>query len=182
MKNIIIILTVFYAFNFTYAQEKFITKTGEINFKASVPSFEEVKANNKNVSAILTSNGAIVSLALVKGFRFKVALMEEHFNENYAESSEFPKTTFKGKIADFNLNELTEESKPYTISGVILFHGVEKQIDMPATIKLVDGDVHIIANFVLKPEDFNIEIPGIVSSKIAEEINVSTNFILKGKS
>ena len=34
-------------------QEKFATKTGEITFEASVPSFEEVKANNTNVSAVL---------------------------------------------------------------------------------------------------------------------------------
>jgi len=182
MKKLIIILSVFCAFNFINAQEKFITKTGVINFEASVPSFEEVKATHKNVSAILKDDGSIVSLALVKGFRFKVALMEEHFNENYAESSEFPKTTLKGKIIDFNLNDLSEEEKTYTISGVILLHGVEKQVDVPASIKLVDGDINIISNFILKPEDFKIEIPSIVSSKIAEEINVSASFILKSKS
>ena len=182
MKKLIIVLCVFCAFNFINAQEKFIAKTGTISFEASVPSFEEVKATNKNVSAILTDTGSIVSLALVKGFRFKVALMEEHFNENYAESSDFPKTTFKGKIADFNLSDLSEEDKSYTISGVITLHGVEKQVEVPASIKLIDGDVHIITNFILKPEDFKIEIPSIVSSKIAEEINVSATFILKSKS
>ena len=66
------------------SQGRYITKTGEINFEASVPSFEEVKAKNSNVSAILNSdNGEFATLALMKGFRFKVALMEEHFNENY---------------------------------------------------------------------------------------------------
>ena len=38
------------------------------------------------------------ALALVKGFRFKNALMEEHFNENYAESNEYPKAVFKGEL------------------------------------------------------------------------------------
>ena len=177
MKNLLIILFLFSTFNFINAQEKFITKTGEINFEASVPSFEEVKAKNNNISAILTDNGAIVCLGLMKGFRFKVALMEEHFNENYAESSKFPKTTFKGKIQDFNLNDLSETNKTYSISGVILMHGVEKEVEVPAEIKMVDGEVHIQTNFVLKPEDFDIEIPSIVSSKIAEEINVSANLI-----
>ena len=32
--------------------------------------------------------------------------------------------------------------------------------------------------FVLKPGDFNIEIPKVVSSKIAEEINVSATYLL----
>ena len=89
------------------AQEKFITKSGVINFEASVPSFEEVKAKHQSVSALLKSNGEFASLALVKGFRFKVALMEEHFNENYAESSKFPKATFKGKIKGFDISKLT---------------------------------------------------------------------------
>ncbi len=182
MKSLIFALSVFCVFNVLNAQEKFITKTGELNFEASVPSFEEVKANNKNVSAILTEDGALVSLALVKSFRFKIALMEEHFNENYAESSEYPKTTFKGKVANFKLKDLSEEGKTYTVSGIITLHGVEKQVEVPATIRMVDDEVHIVTNFVLKPEDFNIEIPSIVSSKIAEEINVSANFILKNKS
>ena len=75
MKNtVIVLLCVFSVFNFMKAQEKFITKTGEINFEASVPSFEEVNAKNENVSAILKSTGEFASLALMKGFRFKVAL------------------------------------------------------------------------------------------------------------
>ena len=70
-----------------FSQEKYLTKSGVLNFEASVEYFEEIKATNTNVTAILnTSNGQFAALALVKGFRFKNALMEEHFNENYAES------------------------------------------------------------------------------------------------
>ncbi len=77
--------------SFAPIQEKKLTKTGTITFEASVPSFEEVKGKNTAVTCILnTSNGEIAALALMKGFRFKVALMEEHFNENYIESSKFP--------------------------------------------------------------------------------------------
>ena len=47
-----------------HAQEKLKTKNGTITFEASVPSFEEVKASNMNVSAILnTSNGEFAALA-----------------------------------------------------------------------------------------------------------------------
>ncbi len=183
MKNtIVVLLSVLSILNYVNAQEKYITKTGEINFEASVPSFEEVKAKNTNVSAILNENGQFASLALMKGFRFKVALMEEHFNENYAESSEFPKTTFKGTIKDFELSQLNGEEKKYTITGIITMHDVDKSVEVPASIKLVEGVVHLSTNFVLKPGDFNIEIPSIVSSKIAEEVNVSANFVLKRKS
>ena len=63
------------------------------------PSFEEIAANTKTASCILDeTNGDFVALILVKSFKFKAPLMEEHFNENYMESSKFPKATFNGKI------------------------------------------------------------------------------------
>ena len=42
----------------------------------------------------MTKSKKLAALAIVKGFRFKVALMEEHFNENYAESQRYPKAKF----------------------------------------------------------------------------------------
>ena len=80
-----------------------ITRSGEIKFEASMPAFEEVAAKNNTVSCIFDkSTGDIAVLALVKAFRFKVPLMEEHFNENYIESDKFPKATFKGKVTNFD--------------------------------------------------------------------------------
>tara|TARA_R110000772_G_scaffold91154_1_gene187617 strand:- start:1582 stop:2136 length:555 start_codon:yes stop_codon:yes gene_type:complete len=163
-----------------FSQGRYVTKTGEINFEASVPSFEEVKAKNSNVSAIVNGdNGEFAALALMKGFRFKVALMEEHFNENYIESSKFPKATFKGKIIDFELSKLSESAKEYIVAGTITMHGVDKLVKLPATLTMTDNTISMKLRFTLKPEDFNIEIPNIVSSKIAEEIDVTANYSLK---
>ncbi len=159
-------------------QEKYATKTGEIAFEASVPSFEEVKAENSNVSAVLdVVSGNFAALALMKGFRFKVALMEEHFNENYIESSKYPKATFKGTIQDFSLSDLSGESK-YLIKGTMSLHGVDKNLEVPAIISIKNGAVYINTQFVLRPEEFDIKIPSIVSNKIADEVNVSAVFML----
>jgi len=161
------------------SQGRYITKTGEINFEASVPSFEEVKAKNSNVSAILNSdNGEFAALALMKGFRFKVALMEEHFNENYMESSKFPKATFKGKIIDFEVSKLSESAKEFIVAGQITMHGIDKFLELPATLAMADNTILMKLQFTLRPEDFNIEIPKIVSSKIAEEITVIADYSL----
>ncbi|MBR9846315.1 MAG: YceI family protein [Algicola sp.] len=159
----------------TLAQSKFITKTGVINFEASVPSFEEVSATNESVTAIVnTENGEIAALALVKGFRFKNALMEEHFNENYAESDKFPKATFKGKLVDFSLekNETT-----YLLNGEISFHG--KTIAIQNVI--VKASIHVdkiilTGEFITKASDFDIEIPKIVRNKITEDITITFQF------
>ena len=105
MKNIYLL---FLCISFTgISQEKYLTKSGVLNFEASVEAFEEIKASNSNVTAIFNAaNGQIAALALVKGFRFKNALMEEHFNENYAESDLYPKAIFKGELVGFSLDPL----------------------------------------------------------------------------
>ena len=36
------------------------------------------------------------------GFKFENQLMEDHFNENYMESTKFPKADFKGFITNIN--------------------------------------------------------------------------------
>lgn len=161
-----------------YAQEKYYTKSGTITFESSVPSFEEVKATNTKVSAILKDDGTIASLALVKAFRFKIALMEEHFNENYAESNQFPKAKFSGKIENFNLQDLNASDTKVTIKGKLTFHGVTKEIIVPATISKKDTSIFLNASLSLKPEDFGIKIPKIVRKKIAERVDVNLNFQL----
>jgi len=177
--RIAVLVTFLCGTSMLFAQGKYTTKTGEIVFEASVPSFEEVKAKNDNVSAVLVSEtGDFAALALMKGFRFKVALMEEHFNENYMESSTYPKATFKGKIKDFSFSELSGSEKEYKIAGVLNVHGEDKSIDVPAMISLVNNNIIVKLHFVLKPEEFKISIPKVVSSKIAEEINVTSIFTL----
>lgn len=163
-----------------FSQGKYLTKTGQITFEASVAAFEEVKGVSSTTTAILnTENGDIAALALVKGFRFKNALMEEHFNENYAESDDYPKTNFRGNIDSFSIDKLDNNSK-FTINGTLDFHGKKKDINnIPLTI-LKNGDVITLSGtFIVKPEEFGIKIPKVVSKKITEEIQVSFNFELK---
>ncbi|MBF6642294.1 YceI family protein [Flavobacterium sp. J49] len=162
------------------AQTKLVTKTGKITFEASVPAFEEVKAKNESVTCILNpATGEIASLALMKGFRFKVALMEEHFNENYVESDKYPKATFKGKIDGFDLSKLTATAKDYTIKGKLELHGKTKDITITAKIKKTDAGVEIDSNFTVNTDDFDIEIPSVVSKKLTKKVAVNLDFTLK---
>ncbi|WP_299112324.1 YceI family protein [uncultured Winogradskyella sp.] len=164
-------------------QNKYLTKTGTLAFEASVPSFEEVAAKNKSVTAILnTDNGEFAALALVKAFRFKNALMEEHFNENYAESDKHPKATFRGKIEHFNFESLSVSKSTTFVNGSLAFHGVTKAIkDIPLTIKLVDDKIILSGSFKVLVSDFEIEIPKIVANKLSNEVEVDFNFELVKK-
>jgi hypothetical protein len=57
-------------------------------------------------------------------------------------------------------------------------HGVDKSVKLTARMSIVDNEILMKLRFKLKPEDFNIEIPKIVSSKIAEDIDVIANYTL----
>ena len=154
--------------------QKYSTRTGVITFEASVSSFEEVEAENKAASAILeSSSGDIAVLALMKGFRFKIAL-----NESYAETDKYPKATFKGRVEGFSLAKLTGEAKTFTITGDLTLHGKTKKITDTAKISKAGDVITITGSFEVKPEDFDIKIPQVVSKKVADKVNVSYTFLL----
>lgn len=183
MKKQILYITILLISSFLTAQNKYYTKSGNIDFEASVPSFEEVKAKNNTVTSILNINtGEIAALALIKGFRFKVALMEEHFNENYAESAKFPKATFTGTIDDFSIDNLTNESKIFHLKGKLTFHGKTTHISPEVLISIDENKMYLTSSFRLNPKEFDIYIPKIVRKKVAETIEVTINFVLIPKS
>lgn len=179
MKKYIIICCLL-CFAFAKAQStRYQTRTGIINFEASVPSFEAIEAVNKSTTIVLDSNnGNIAALALVKGFRFPIALMQEHFNENYIESDEFPKAVLKGSLKDFNTDEFSKvQNATYTLEGVIELHGVKKEVSIPIILKKNGDTIELNCSFMLNPTDFDIDIPSVVSKKIADEVEV----IVSGK-
>jgi hypothetical protein len=164
----------------TLAQEKLISDKGTINFEASVPFFEEVKAINNNTTCVLiTKTGEITCLAYIKKFQFERSLMQEHFNTNYMESARYPKAIFKGLIEKFDLKNIDSNIKEYEIKGKITVHGKSKTIVVSATIKKVAEGIELISNFPLSTDDFKIEIPYIVRSKIAKNVNTQIRCVLQ---
>jgi hypothetical protein len=178
--KIIILFLALSSYTLLFGQDKLITKTGKISFEASVPAFEEVKATNNGVTCVLNSKtGEIASLALVKGFRFKLALMEEHFNENYIESDKFPKSTFRGTIEDFDVTNLSASVKEFKMNGKLELHGKVKAISSIAKIKKTGAGIEIKSDFFINADDFDIEIPAIVKSKVSNKISLKTEFIVQ---
>ena len=156
------------------------TKNGTILFEASIPYFEEIKAQNEAVSCQLNiHNGKINSLALIKEFRFKLDLMTEHFNKNYIESNQYPKAQFRGKIIGFNWNSIGDQNKEFKLIGNLELHGITKKIEAVAQLKKIDNQLEMITNFDINAMDFNIIIPKIISNKIAKTISIKTLFLLK---
>ncbi len=166
------------------AQNMYMTKTGKVSFNSRAKSPEKVEADNNEVSSILnTQTGEMVFAILIKSFHFTSALMEEHFNENYLESSKFPKSTFKGKITNFSaVNFLKDGAYPVTVEGDLTMHGVVKKVSSTGSITVKGGKISAFSKFNVKLKDFNISIPSLVADKISEEIDINVDCKYEPKS
>jgi polyisoprenoid-binding protein YceI len=102
--------------------------------------------------------------------------MQEHFNENYMESSKYPKSTFKGKITNLDkIDFATDGTYPAEVSGKLTIHGVTKDVAIKGNIIVKDGKFKTVSTFKVKPEDYNITIPNLVRDNIAKEIEVTVD-------
>ncbi|MFY7670341.1 YceI family protein [Tenacibaculum sp. MEBiC06402] len=155
--------------------QKYFTRTGSTEFKASVKAFEPVQATNNSTSAIITNDGKIAAQLFISAFKFRLALMQEHFNENFMDSAEFPKATFRGNIENITVSDL-ENSKEVVIKGTLNIRGIDKEIVTKGTISKEGDKVSLTSTLVVLPSDFNIEIPSLIRRKIAREVTINLNY------
>ncbi len=162
----------------TEAQGTYKTTKGEIEFNASTP-LEDIHAVNKAVNAILKpGNGDFASVLLMKDFNFRRSLMQEHFNENFVESETYPKAYFTGNIQNFKPEELSSSAKEYMVDGKLTIHGVTKEFSTKASLSKNSDGIKLVSNFILKPEEYKIEVPKLLFTKIAQEVEVDVSFVM----
>ena len=154
--------------------QKYMTKNGFIGFYSHTP-MEDIKGDNNQVAGVLDiSTGDMVFQALIKSFHFDRALMEEHFNENYMESEKFPKSIFKGKITNLSsVNFSKNGTYDVTVEGDLTIHDVTNKISTKGTIEVVTGGINANSKFNIVPEDYKIDIPGVVREKINKNLEVT---------
>jgi hypothetical protein len=155
-------------------QGKYYTKTGKISFSSKAP-MEDIDAVNKTAAVILDAkSGALQFLVLMKGFEFPKALMQEHFNENYVESNKYPKAEFKGAILNNNSIDYTKDGEySAQVKGQLTIHGVTKELEAPATVRINKGLVEATSLFTIRLSDYAITIPSIVKDKISNNVKVT---------
>ncbi len=170
-------------FSFATMAQKYMTQSGTIKFFSETP-VENIEAVNNQVSTVLNAeNGELAFSLLIKAFVFEKALMQEHFNEKYMESDQFPKSTFKGEIKDFSLEKITEEFTDFKVLGVLTIHGVSKEIEVVAQLKMAGDQIIAKSTFQVEVADYEIKIPSTVRENIAKtiEITIDTEYEPYGK-
>lgn len=164
--------------------QKYMTRTARVNFNATATgSPEDIEAVNNEVGNIVDmATGDMAFQVPVKSFKFERALMQEHFNENYMESDKYPKADFKGTIADA-ANVKTNEDGTYNVkvNGKLTIHGVTNDVSVPGTATVKGNTMVLKAKFMVKLKDYKINIPNVVSDKVAKEAAVTIESSLTKK-
>lgn len=174
MKKGLFILVMLFAFKQCATAQKYFTKNGSISIFSKAP-LEDISADNNQVMSVLnTTNGELQFSVLVKSFHFKKALMEEHFNSDYLESDQFPKSSFKGAINDIaRVSFANDGTYNVTVSGDLTMHGITKKISAPGKVIIKEGKITGNASFKILLADYNISIPKLAKDNISPTIAIT---------
>ena len=155
--------------------QKFFSKTGKITF-SSEASLEKIEATNTSASTVIDlGTGNMEWAVLIQGFQFEKSLMKEHFNENYMESTKYPKAVFKGKIDNpSTINLAKDGTYEVMVSGQLEIHGVTKPVTTKGTINVKKGMIDSASSkMTVAIADYGIEIPKLVADNIAKTVDIS---------
>ncbi len=156
------------------------TLNGNVSFFSTTP-VENIDAHSAKALAVLSTEKRELAFSIPNtSFQFKNKLMQEHFNEKYMESEKFPNSTFKGKINETIDLKVPGEYK-VTVTGKLNIHGVELDRTISGSIVVKDGTITLKSEFPIKVADHKIQIPTIVTAKIAEEITAKIETVLLPK-
>lgn len=154
--------------------QKLSTRSGYVKFFSATP-IENIEAENNIVSSVVDlTSGKFAFLVQIKSFQFEKALMQEHFNENYMESGDFPKASFKGSITNYkDINFSKDGTYEGVMKGIMEIHGVKKEITKNVTVTVKGDKVSMESKFNLKPEDYGVKIPAAKKDNISDTLEIT---------
>ena len=183
MKKILMLATCLAVLSMVSAQDIWFTRTGKIDFHAGT-SVEDIDGTNNEVASMVNiKTGELVFNVLVKSFHFKRALMEEHFNENYMESTQFPKASYKGKITNLPaINPAADGQYAIQTEGELTMHGVTRPVKASGKLVVQKGKISTQSTFKILLADYGIKVPSVVADKISKEVTIIVNCVYDPKS
>lgn len=153
---------------------------GSITFVSDAP-LEKIKASTQTFKAVYDAdhNQFAVSIIMNSFVGFNSELQTDHYNENYLETEKYPEAKFVGKIVE-QLDFTKKGRSEVRAKGRFSLHGVTQEKTILCKIQISnENEFSINAEFELNLAEYNINIPKIVHKKIAENIKIQFNAILK---
>lgn len=162
--------------------QKYFSRDVVARFNATTPSSPElIEATSTSGSMVIDfATNTVQAAVLIKSFQFQRALMQEHFNENYMESDKYPKANFKGDIVNTGVINLKKDGTyDAKLKGKLTLHGVSKEMETTAKCTVKGKQILATANFEVQMADFKIDIPSLVSDKVAKSAKITISTALE---
>jgi len=97
--------------------------------------------------------------------------MQDHFNTQYLQSSQFPRADFTGSVTNIKSVNFTKDgSYPVQVTGNLTLHGVTKKVAASGTIVIAKGKPLAKANFPIRIKDFGVNAPDVT-----EKVTIAVN-------
>jgi len=142
----------------------YFTKNGRISF-FSKAALENITADNNQVLSVLNTQSGLLQFSLLNNaFYFPKAKMQEDFNQNYMQSDQFPKSTFKGNITNLGTISFAKEGNyEVEVNGELTIHGISKNIHASGTMTIKNGTLTVTASFKVLIRDYSINLRGKIT-------------------
>ena len=161
------------------AQHIYNANDGVVLFHSNAPH-ELIRASSDKLKCALDIQKKQFAFRLsIKSFMgFNNPLQRDHFNESYMESERYAEATFSGKIIeDVDLSKDGDYS--VRAKGKLNIHGIEQERIIKGHVNTKNGKITIQADFIVSLADHSIKIPRVVYDKLAPDISVTVNAVLK---
>jgi hypothetical protein len=155
----------------------FSLKTSGVSFVSDAP-LERITASNRSASGILDveQRDFAVRIPMRSFVGFNSPLQQEHFQENYVESTRWPNALFEGRII-----EAVDLSAPGTYKvrakGRFTVHGIARERNIPCEITVTREGIRVSGRFDMLLAEHDIRIPRVVQQKLAATVNVKVDLL-----
>jgi hypothetical protein len=155
------------------------TSTGTVEFISDAP-LEIISAKSELLKGILSVEKMTFAfeLDIITFFGFNSPLQNEHFNENYMETADYPKATFTGTIIE-SIDYLKPGIYNVRAKGIFNIHGSGHAAMLDIILDVKENSIAADSEFEILLKDYDIEVPKIVNKKIADIIRVKVHVELK---
>ncbi len=133
------------------------------------------EGTSKQLNGIVQLNGngqleKVAILTKVSSFDSKSSNRDAHMLE-VVESLKYPNISFQS-------TSISETSKDkWMIKGILDFHGVKKETSFEATSNKKNNQTTVVGNFIFLLEDFKIERPSFMLTKVDNEVKVTFEIV-----
>lgn len=154
--------------------QRLVADTLYLRFYSDAPLEKITAENTRGVYSFLdlASDSVFVRIK-IRGFSFPNKLMEEHFNENYLESEKYPYAYFRGKLIA-SVPYPTPGTYAVSAKGLLEIHGVAQERVLSGVFEVQPNGILLLSGKAyVKPADHSINIPRLLTRKIAETVEVT---------